>query len=96
MAWNGKRNKTVQNCEQCEEMKPKNQKETLRPHSDGSGHWDKVGTDLYEIKGRNYLLVIEYYSNLIQVDQLSSTTSKQVIDKLKKNREVRFTATNNK
>ena len=66
-------------------MKPKNQKETLRQHSDGNGPWDKVGTDLYEIKGRNYLLVIEHYSNLIEVDQLSSTTSKQVIDKLKKN-----------
>lgn len=37
-----------------------------------------------EIKGKNYLLVIDYYSNFIEVDQLSNTTSKQIIEKLKK------------
>ena len=74
----------VQNCEQCEQLKPKNQKETLRQHSDGNGPWDKIGTDLFEIKGKNYLLVIDYYSNFIEVDQLTTTTSKQVIEKLKK------------
>ena len=29
-------------------MKPKNQTETLRQHSDGKGPWDKVGTDLFD------------------------------------------------
>ena len=74
----------VQNCEQCEQLKPKNQNETLRQQSDGNRPWDKIGTDLFEIKGKNYLLVIDYYSNFIEVDQLTTTTSKQVIGKLKK------------
>lgn len=74
----------IEKCEQCQKLKPRNQRETLRQHSDGNGPWDKVGTDLFEIKGRNYLLVIDYYSNFIEVDQLSTTTSKQVIEKLKK------------
>ena len=42
----------VQNCEQCEQLKPKNRKETLRQQSDGNGPWDKIGTDLFEIKGK--------------------------------------------
>lgn len=33
----------VQNCERCKQLKPKNQKETLRQHSDGNGPWDKIG-----------------------------------------------------
>lgn len=74
----------IEKCEQCQKLKPWNQRETLRQHSDGNGPWDKVGTDLFEIKGRNFLLVIDYYSNFIEVDQLSTTTSKQVIEKLKK------------
>lgn len=74
----------IEKCEQCQKLKPRNQRETLRQHSDGNGPWDKVGTDLFEIKGRNFLLVIDYYSNFIEVDQLSTTTSKQVIEKLKK------------
>ena len=30
----------VQNCEQCEQLKPKNQRETLRQHNDVNGPWD--------------------------------------------------------
>lgn len=74
----------AKSCAQCEQLKPKNQKETLKQHSDGNGPWDKIATDLFEIKGRHYLLVIDYYSNFIEVDLLQSTTSKQVIEKLKK------------
>ena len=71
-------------CEACEERKPRNAKGPLRQHSDGNGPWDKIGTDIFTIENRNYLLTIDYYSNCIEVDHLSSLGSRQVIDKLKK------------
>ncbi|CAC5418657.1 unnamed protein product [Mytilus coruscus] len=40
--------------------------------------------DLFEIKGRPYLVVIDYFSNFTEVDYLSKTTSSQVITILKK------------
>ncbi|CAG2251607.1 unnamed protein product [Mytilus edulis] len=71
-------------CEICQESKPKNQREPLIQHSDGQSPWAKIGMDLFEIKGRPYLVVIDYFSNFTEVDYLSKTTSSQVITILKK------------
>ena len=35
----------VKKCEQCEMLKPQNQRESLNQHSDGNGPCDKIGTD---------------------------------------------------
>ena len=72
----------TKNCETCQLPKPRNQKETLRQH-EGETPWRKIGVDLFEIKGRNYLVTVDYYSNFLEVDYLSATTTKQVITKLK-------------
>ncbi|KAL3887489.1 hypothetical protein ACJMK2_027430 [Sinanodonta woodiana] len=52
-------------CEHCMERKPKRQKEPLRQHDDGNYPWEKIGLDLFEIQGRNYLLAIDYYLTFI-------------------------------
>ena len=71
------------NCESCQELKPRNQKETLKQHDEYQSPWAKIGIDLFEIHGRNYLVTVDYYSNFIEVDHMTSTTSKQCITKLK-------------
>ena len=63
-------------------MKPHNQKETLRQHSNGQRPWVKVGIDLFELDGRQYLVTVDYFSSFIEVDCLTSTTAKDVIIKL--------------
>ena len=70
----------IEKCEQCQKLKPRNQRETL---SDGNGPWDKVGSDLFEIKGRNYLLVIDYSILLILSNLISYQLQPQ--NKLLKN-----------
>ncbi|KAK3092083.1 hypothetical protein FSP39_025049 [Pinctada imbricata] len=74
----------AENCVPCQEMKAKPMKTPLIQHSDGKGPWNKIGLDLLQIKDRNYLVSIDYYSNYIEVDYLTSTTSSQVIQILKK------------
>lgn len=71
-------------CETCQERKPRNQHETLLQHEDGDIPWNKIGLDLFEIQGRQYLVAIDYYSNFIEVDQLTTTTSTRVVTLLKK------------
>ena len=73
----------AENCEACQLHKPRNQKETLKQHEEGETAWSKIGVDLYEIKGRSYLVTVDYYSNFIEVDYLTTTTTRQVITKLK-------------
>ncbi|KAK7112317.1 hypothetical protein V1264_011788 [Littorina saxatilis] len=70
------------NCEACQRMKPQNQKETLKQHDDGQRCWSKIGTDLFEISGRQYLVTVDYFSNFIEVDYLPKTTADDVINKL--------------
>ncbi|KAL5017694.1 hypothetical protein ScPMuIL_005222, partial [Solemya velum] len=71
-------------CETCQESKPHNQKEPLRQHDEGDSPWQKVGLDLFDIQGKQYLVVVDYFSNFIEVDLLTTTTSARVIMFLKK------------
>lgn len=43
----------------------------------------KVGTDLFQIDGRNYLVMVDYFSNFIEIDFLPDTLAKTIIAKMK-------------
>lgn len=61
-------------CEACQERKPENQKEPLQQLSDGFP-WQKIGTDIFEIQGRNNLVCVDFHSNFVEVDYLSPFNS---------------------
>jgi calcineurin-like phosphoesterase len=65
-------------------VKPRNCRETLKQHNNGVYLWNKIRLDIFEIKGRNYLIAVDYYSNFIEVDYLLTMTSSQMIRILKK------------
>ena len=45
--------------------------------------WESIATDLFELRNKDYLVTVDYYSNFIEVDRLYSKTSTEVIQKLK-------------
>ena len=45
--------------------------------------WQVVGSDLFELKGVHYLVIVDYYSRYPEVVKLSSTTSTAVIAAMK-------------
>ena len=45
--------------------------------------WQKVSSDLFTLKGRNYLLIVDSFSRFPEVVQLSSTSSQTMIGILK-------------
>ncbi|XP_064638292.1 uncharacterized protein K02A2.6-like [Lineus longissimus] len=74
----------VEACEPCKELRARNSKETLKVQSDGNCPWDKVAGDFFEIEGKIYLVVIDCYSNFIEVDPMPTITSARTIAVLKK------------
>ena len=45
--------------------------------------WQMIGSDLFELNGTTYMLVVDYFSRYIEVIQGTVTSSMGVIEKLK-------------
>ena len=68
----------VKSCPVCQKATAP-PKEPLLQSSLPDYPWERVATDLFELKGITYLLVVDYYSRYIEVQKLTSTTSARVI-----------------
>lgn len=74
----------VTKCEICNIHAKSNRKEPMINHEIIKKPWQKLGIDLYEIKGETYLIVVDYYSKYPEITNLhKNLTSQNVINKLK-------------
>lgn len=69
----------VRNCTICVKQKA-DHAEPLRPTPFPERPWQKVGSDLFQIKNAIYLLVVDYFSRYIEIALLKSTSSQAVIN----------------
>lgn len=72
----------VESCDTCARERT-HHKEPLISSDFPERPWDVLGTDLFEWNNHQYLLVVDYFSQYIEVGKLSSTTSATVINHLK-------------
>ena len=70
-------------CPTCNAYPQDQQKEPLISHVIPERPWEKVGSDLFEYKGGDFLVTVDYFSNFFELDQLRSKSSDEVIGKLK-------------
>eukprot|EP00057_Strongylocentrotus_purpuratus_P007672 XP_011662146.1 PREDICTED: uncharacterized protein K02A2.6-like [Strongylocentrotus purpuratus] len=73
----------ISTCDACRTYERQNQKETLQPTELPDRPWEKVGVDLFELKGKHYLITVDYFSNFWEIDRLHELDSRMVIKKLK-------------
>ncbi len=73
----------TKNCPTCAQFSKQQPKETLHPHKIPSYPWPKLGCDLFDHGGAQYLIVADYYSKYPIIRKLSSTTSAAIINHLK-------------
>ena len=45
--------------------------------------WQKLGSDLFELQGKHYLLLVDYFSRYVEIIKLTTTTSSAVISGMK-------------
>ena len=73
----------VQNCSCCVKFSPAQTREPLQPHEKPTRAWQMVGTDLFQAAGKNYLVIIDYYSIYPEVIMMPSSSSQAVITAMK-------------
>ena len=82
---NGQIKDKVAMCEICNEFRNSQAKQPLKPHEIPERPWQILGTDLFELDGQNYLILVDYYSKFFEVSKISGTGSESVINVLKQN-----------
>ena len=73
----------VTNCNTCMSFQNANVKEPPINHEIPTLHWHIVGTVLFSLYGRDYVVVVDYYSRYPGVERLYDTQSSAVINKIK-------------
>lgn len=68
----------VRLCDPCQKYQPKQPAETSLHHTIPPTPWTKVGSDLFQIGSKHYLLIVDYFTKFPIVRELPSTTSAQV------------------
>ena len=75
--------KLCETCSLCQELLPKNTKEPLIMHEKPAHAWVKVGTDLFDIGSKSYLIISDYFSRFPVVKELPDSKSATVIEMTK-------------
>ena len=64
----------ISNCEACQQYKNCHDAEPLMNHEIPEKYWTKVGTNLFKIQERIYLIVVDDYSKYFEISKLFNNT----------------------
>ncbi len=67
----------VENCMYCREQRRAQNREPLLPTPLPDRLWKKIGIDLCEHEGEDYLVIADYYSSFLEILHMPTTTSRQ-------------------
>ena len=84
--WPGMNNQieeTIEKCAECIRHQASKTAESLQPHPVPTRPWEKIGSDLFELRGQQYIVVTDYYSQWPEVYELKEIKSKQIIAVMK-------------
>ena len=69
----------VKTCDLCQQHHKRQGRETFIPHGILNIPWIKVGTDLFEIFSKSYLIVVDYTSNFFDISEIPDKHSSTVV-----------------
>nr|XP_039271033.1 uncharacterized protein K02A2.6-like [Styela clava] len=73
----------ISKCKTCLKHRRSNQKEPLISHEIPNIPWSTVASDIFYYKGKDYLLVVDYFSKYPEIARLQNKTSYSVISAMK-------------
>ena len=72
--------KLIQRCHTCLKYMASKPKDPLMTHEVPNRSWEKVGSDLFHYAGRDYLIIVDYYSLRPEVYLLQQARTEEVIE----------------
>ena len=73
----------IMKCGICLKFRNDQIKEPMQPHIAPELAWQKVGSDIMNFKGKDYLVVVDYFSKYPELSPLKDKTASTIIMKLK-------------
>ena len=69
----------IKSCSTCQEHQNRQASEPLIPHDIPDTPWQKVGTDLFSLRNKDYVIVADYTSKFFDLSQLEDTEAPTVV-----------------
>lgn len=70
-------------CDTCQKFQNKNQKEPMISHDVPNNVWEKIGVDIFEFEGKDYLILVDYFSKYPEICRLDGKSAGNVIKAMK-------------
>ena len=76
-------NDLVSSCGTCQEYRNKQSSEPLIYHEIPDVPWTKIGTDLFHVAGKHFLILVDYTSNYFDISELPNCESSTIVQHTK-------------
>lgn len=70
---------SVANSQICADFQARNPRQPQQTHEIPDRPWSRVAADLFSLHSKNYIVLVDYYSNFLKVSELPDTSACSVI-----------------
>ena len=78
-AMNSAIKEAVTKCQVCAEFQASNPQQPLQTHKIPDRPWSRLAADLFTLQTKDYIVLVDYYSDYVEVSPLRETTSAAII-----------------
>ena len=76
---------TCLSCGICSQYQAERPTESMLPHEIPSRPWSKISVDLFTLDGKQYLVIVDHYSDYFELEPLRNVATSTVITAMKGN-----------
>ena len=82
-AMNSDIKEAVAKCEVCAEYQANNPQQPLQTRKIPDKPWSRLAADLFTLHSKDYIVLVDYYSDFVEVSPLEQTTSSAIIKSMR-------------
>ncbi|KAL0839884.1 hypothetical protein ABMA28_016507 [Loxostege sticticalis] len=75
--------RAVRLCDACALHAPRPRRQPLMLHEVPALPWHKLASDIFEYRRKKYIILVDYFSNFVEVEELAGMSSKNIISFMK-------------